>query len=250
MQPLALIGVAVLAGLATWCFLLLGRLRRAQRDARRADSVAARLREELHSERLAARLDPLTGLLNRRAFDTLGAELINRERRTLALMVDLDDFKMINDQLGHAAGDEVLVVVARRLARYAGNDLVARLGGDEFAGLLAVREPADRRLEHVASALADAVAVPMRIAGRIVTVTASVGLVEVQERDRAAACPVTSALRRADAAMYGMKAGRRSSRLLQPELAEIDRWLRRQPWFSPSPTDRVPRREPRTEAGG
>ena len=81
--------------------------------------------------------DPLTNLLNRRAFDNkLDRAIQDAERKgsKLALLfIDLDDFKIVNDQFGHDAGDHVLVQVARRLEECSeGNDFVARFGGDEF----------------------------------------------------------------------------------------------------------------------
>src|SRR5215470_5915464 len=105
--------------------------------ASRAEAEATLLRGELRAERHAARHDPLTGLPNRRTFYQRGAAIVaDPARRPLAvLLLDLDDFKRVNDEFGHATGDEVLVTIARRLAAYAGGNLVARLGGDEFAGL-------------------------------------------------------------------------------------------------------------------
>ncbi len=99
----------------------------------------------LQSQRLelaerTSRLDPLTGLGNRRALDeALERELARhiRYERSLALVVvDLDDFKAVNDTHGHAAGDWVLSVVGRRLTSIRGADAAFRLGGDEFAVLL------------------------------------------------------------------------------------------------------------------
>ena len=88
-----------------------------------------------------AREDPLTGLLNRRSFGETADQTLRAARRTgqatSAIMIDIDLFKPINDQHGHAVGDEVLLVVARRIARGLSNeDLLARYGGEEFAVLL------------------------------------------------------------------------------------------------------------------
>jgi two-component system cell cycle response regulator len=109
---------------------------------------AARMLAELERE---AKQDPLTSLLNRRAFDEL-IDLRSAERASLALLLlDVDHFKSINDGYGHQAGDQVLQVIAQRL-RSAAADVgtgrqssVARIGGDEFAVLLT-----DVRLEQVA----------------------------------------------------------------------------------------------------
>ena len=88
-----------------------------------------------------AREDPLTGLLNRRSFGETAEQTLRTARRTgqatSAIMIDIDLFKPINDQYGHAVGDEVLLVVARRIARGLSNeDLLARYGGEEFVVLL------------------------------------------------------------------------------------------------------------------
>ncbi|HET9649403.1 MAG TPA: GGDEF domain-containing protein [Microlunatus sp.] len=102
-------------------------------------------------EYLAAH-DPLTGLANRREAIDLIAGALARARRSEAivgvLFIDLDGFKQVNDMLGHAAGDELLITVAERMkTRVRGGDVVARLGGDEFLVLI---EP----LDHQASAVA------------------------------------------------------------------------------------------------
>lgn len=88
-----------------------------------------------------AREDPLTGLLNRRSFDEAAAVALNRARREQhafsAIMIDIDRFKPINDEFGHAVGDEVLLVVARRINRgLSDDDLLSRYGGEEFAIVL------------------------------------------------------------------------------------------------------------------
>jgi diguanylate cyclase (GGDEF)-like protein len=200
-DPVALIAGLLTLGCAACCagaaWRVLGR-------ARRAEAEADRLRQELVAERHAAAHDPLTGLPNRRAFYQLGAALVaDPARRPLvAVLLDLDDFKQINDRLGHAAGDEVLITVARRFAAYAGDDLVARLGGDEFAGLLSVPDLDDGWLSCAARELADALAAPMHASGYSVLLTASVGLVPVY-----GPVDLAEAVRRADAAMYRAKSG-------------------------------------------
>src|SRR5919206_2490615 len=106
--------------------------------ARRAEAeLAARAsrHRELVTEaiRLAER-DPLTGLANRRAFDRAMGDMQAAAAPGALVLLDLDNFKQVNDRLGHARGDEVLRDVARELrARVRASDLVARLGGDEFA---------------------------------------------------------------------------------------------------------------------
>jgi diguanylate cyclase (GGDEF)-like protein len=152
----------------------------------------------------------LTGLSNRRAFHHLAAALAADAGRhpLLAVVLDIDDFKQINDRYGHAAGDDVLITVARRFAAFADDDPVARLGGDEFAGLLG----GDRFCaHHAASLLAETLDAPMRVAGHDIVVTTSVGVAPV--RDRAG---LAEALARADAAMYRAKSAGRDGRRVPP----------------------------------
>lgn len=201
MDPLTLaVGVGTVAAAG------LGAGLRMRRRLRRAEATAAGLRRELEAERHAANHDSLTGLLNRRAFYQLGHRLVAdpSQPAIACVVVDLNSFKQINDEFGHSAGDEVLVTVARRLARYGGRgaagNLVARLGGDEFAGLF--RHPATdwALLYPAADDLADLLASPVSVAGRNLLVTASVGAAAVT-RDGGLA----TALAHADSAMYRAK---------------------------------------------
>lgn len=101
------------------------------------DTERVREHEEAHRQSIT---DPLTGLLNRRGFDALaGAELLRARRRgatCVLAFVDLDGLKSVNDRLGHAAGDAILVLAAMLLKKvFRTTDFVARLGGDEFAVL-------------------------------------------------------------------------------------------------------------------
>jgi diguanylate cyclase (GGDEF)-like protein len=110
--------------------------------------VLSALRSRLEGEELLARTDALTHISNRRAFfeaTTLEIERARRTRRPIALaFVDVDDFKDVNDGLGHAQGDALLVVVAQTLrAATRAVDSVGRLGGDEFALLLPETPPAE-----------------------------------------------------------------------------------------------------------
>lgn len=172
------------------------------RRAVRAETEIAVLQAELAAERHAASHDPLTGLPNRRAFHRLAAALLTRadSRPLIAVVLDLDDFKQINDRYGHAAGDQVLINVAQRLSAFAGDDPVARLGGDEFAGLLTAPDIERRWLEHATRRLQNLLAAPIPLHRASVRVTASVGLAPVS-------CPtqLSEALDRADAAMYRAK---------------------------------------------
>ncbi|MCM0678626.1 GGDEF domain-containing protein [Micromonospora phytophila] len=173
-----------------------------RRRAVRAECEIMHLQAELAAERHAASHDPLTGLPNRRAFYRLAAALLTDAagQPLIAVVLDVDDFKQINDRYGHAAGDRVLVSVAERLAAFAGDNLVARLGGDEFAGLLATPSVDRRWIEHATRRLCDTLAAPIPLGGLSVRVTASVGLAPVTGPGQ-----LTEALDRADAAMYRAK---------------------------------------------
>jgi diguanylate cyclase (GGDEF)-like protein/PAS domain S-box-containing protein len=157
--------------------------------------------------------DPLTELPNRILAEEQIELALARARRsdgTVALMfVDLDGFKEVNDQLGHAAGDHLLAGVAARLnSVLRDSDLLARLGGDEFLVLLADL-PADAAVgvENVGGKLLDALREPFDVAGRKLRTGASIG-VSLYPAD---ADDTETLLRHADAAMYQAKAagGRR-----------------------------------------
>ena len=148
------------------------------------------LRDVTPRKALEARLvhqamhDPLTGLPNRPSLMSRIAQALSRVTRgeTVALLVlDLDHFKRINDSWGHAAGDEVLRVVARRLlAAVRGHDTVARLGGDEFVVLLerlATVDEATLVVERIRAALRR----PIALEGRPVSTSATVGLAFAHE---------------------------------------------------------------------
>jgi diguanylate cyclase (GGDEF)-like protein len=143
--------------------------------------------------------DSLTGLANRACFlDRLSAAL-DAPGPVGVLLIDLDDFKPVNDRHGHAAGDAVLTETAARLRAAAGpGDLVARLGGDEFAVLL--DRPAADGLPAVAGGIIGAVGTPCRLPdGSAVTVRASVGAAVAEGGD------ASHLLNLADQAMYRAK---------------------------------------------
>jgi diguanylate cyclase (GGDEF)-like protein len=176
--------------------------------ARIAQAQVASLRSRLVAACHAAEHDALTGLPNRRAFLERGTVLIGDPARhpLVVVVVDLDDFKTVNDEWGHAAGDDVLMTVAHRLAASAPHGLVARLGGDEFAGVWTVSATDDGALRRDADRLAQTLAAPIRAAGRTLTVTASIGLAPLQpKRD------LLESLHIADLAMYRSKTTRRTN---------------------------------------
>ena len=153
--------------------------------------------------------DPLTGLPNRRlALDRLDQAIIRARRHkwlTAVVMVDLDKFKIVNDTLGHSAGDELLCVVASRLrAALRAEDTVGRIGGDEF--ILVLESVSDRAdLSMIAGKLLQAIDEPLILNGCEVQPSASLGIAVFPEDDE----DRDSLLRAADAAMYSAKkAGR------------------------------------------
>jgi diguanylate cyclase (GGDEF)-like protein/PAS domain S-box-containing protein len=145
--------------------------------------------------------DPLTGLPNRTLFLQRLRDLIARGGDEVAvLFVDLDNFKLVNDSLGHGAGDHLLQVVAERMRRVLRpDDIIARFGGDEFAVTIAVGGETGAR--RVADRLASALRAPVELDGRQRYVTASFG---VRSAKTAVADP-EALLRDADAAMYRAK---------------------------------------------
>ena len=182
----------------------------AQDDALRAilsmvSLVTLGLRNSTSRDHLAtqAHTDPLTGLANRSAFGSaLEAALTHAtgELRPAVIFLDLDDFKTVNDTLGHASGDELLRAVADRLRKATRSlDVCARLGGDEFGVLLS--GATDEVAMVVAQRLVDVVATPFTLNGRTATIGASVGLVYVEPGSSA-----EELLRHADTAMYAAKA--------------------------------------------
>ena len=150
--------------------------------------------------------DPLTGLANRALLtDRVEAALASSRRTgrpTVLMLVDLDDFKPINDLRGHDAGDAVLVEVAGRMTRAVREtDTVARLGGDEFAVLL--HDPDPDGLEPYARRLLAAVTAPLLLPDGPATVGASIGIAV----DRTGGRTPAALLKAADDAMYAAKAG-------------------------------------------
>ena len=180
--------------------------------------------EKLQKLEREASEDPLTGLKNRRRFDEdLRAAMARarRERTTGAmLMLDLDHFKEVNDNHGHAAGDRLIVEIAEVLRRRTReSDTLGRLGGDEFAVVLprCSREEALLTAEAIARAIRD-----HQPAGEgVEPVTACVGVAMFGEDPRQGAASVAS---QADAAMYAAKDGGRDSvRFFDPEAVSEER---------------------------
>jgi diguanylate cyclase (GGDEF)-like protein len=159
-------------------------------------------KDRLHHE---ATHDSLTGLANRTLFVDRTAAALRDDTAVnpvAVLFIDLDDFKTINDSLGHQAGDELLVEASARLQRCVRDgDMVARLGGDEFAVLL--RSAVDRNdVVSVARRVLDTLESPMQLTPRTVSVSCSIGIaIDLDESTQ-----VETLLRNADVAMYLSKA--------------------------------------------
>src|ERR687892_509541 len=172
-------------------------------NGRLGDSLSqlTRLKEELRHQ---AFHDHLTGLPNRTLFTERVAYALERQDRAqqslAVLFVDLDDFKTINDSLGHPAGDQVLVTVAERLRRcIRPSDTVARLGGDEFGILLDdMSGPSDALI--AAERIIQALNAPAYLDGQEVSIRASVGITLDTHGEKA-----ETLLRNADVAMYMAK---------------------------------------------
>ena len=150
--------------------------------------------------------DPLTGLPNRSYFVHRLEASLARGRGTVLLFCDLDGFKAVNDLMGHAAGDELLVEVARRLrACVRDGDVVSRFGGDEF--LVICEDTASPGVAaEVCDRIGEAFALPVQLTGGAATVGASVGVVVAAPGDVPDPPAAADALvRRADEAMYAAK---------------------------------------------
>jgi len=150
------------------------------RDVTRERDQRAALRELANELENKAQTDALTGLLNRRGLETALTRELSRARRgghgLCVALVDLDDFKSINDQLGHATGDLVLNGASDRMRRtLRPTDVLARLGGDEFLVLLPESRLAEavRAAERLRLAIADN---PIAVSGRPLKMSASIGV--------------------------------------------------------------------------
>jgi diguanylate cyclase (GGDEF)-like protein len=174
------------------------------------DAHGRRQRQALLEERnqdleRISRVDQLTSLPNRLGLQKFSQQAIERARRQgselMVAFLDVDRFKTINDSLGHAAGDALLVEVARRLRdAVSSTDTVARLGGDEF---VVVSENLNDDIDagHLADRLHRSLAPPMQLNGRQLAVSASIG-VSVYPAD---GDQINTLMRQADMAMYEVK---------------------------------------------
>jgi diguanylate cyclase (GGDEF)-like protein len=175
--------------------------------------------QRLSDARRQAVTDDLTGLGNRRSLFEHGTHRLESASadRLALILIDLNNFKEINDTFGHPAGDELLREIGRRLtARADERDLLVRLGGDEFAVLSRLAAADDGR--EIATAILDRIAEPFAIDGARLLVSASAG---VAERDDGAR--IADLLRRADVAMYAAKGTHTRVAVYDPVLDSLNR---------------------------
>ncbi|WP_458779265.1 putative bifunctional diguanylate cyclase/phosphodiesterase [Arthrobacter sp. D3-16] len=181
-----------------WSFRDVTPRRKAQEQAHQAMLDLAAQAEKL---RTMAFQDPLTGLANRAVFNDGLVDALTEPRLKAVdvLLLDLDDFKEVNDILGHQAGDEMLIEVARRLRGCVPTaDVVARLGGDEFVVLLTACPNPDA----IAACIVRCLHVPVTINGSVLRPSLSLGLASLGQESVGA----SELLRHADIAMYAAKA--------------------------------------------
>ena len=173
--------------------------------------IIARMEEALWSARKQAMRDPLTGLLNRRALVEFGGDAFHRAQSLheplTAVVIDCNDFKKLNDEFGHSAGDHTLQMLARALESETRQmDLVARVGGDEFVILLPGSDEDEARgvMSRVEKAF------EMRVQDAGYATSLSVGLAAAVDGDKI----IDNLLHRADGQMYSQKSKAKSNAYL------------------------------------
>ena len=190
----------------------------------RAELQARRISEE--EARRLADIDPLTGCYNRRSIGPAIEEQLGKARDSggavAVILLDLDNFKQVNDLNGHSVGDRVLQVAAERMAEILPADaLLARLGGDEFACSVPHATSNRDAMEHLAARLIERVARPIEIEGLSIEVTISVGIAgsdTIDAEHRGAAAP-QQIMQKADIAMYqAKKAGKNRYFWFEPSM--------------------------------
>ncbi|MCK0128680.1 EAL domain-containing protein [Erythrobacter sp. F6033] len=173
--------------------------------------ITERKRAEAHARELAE-IDPLTGRLNRRsmaiATDNLREQAMEKGQAVAYAMIDLDNFKQINDMHGHSIGDQVLVSLSERIVSHLPDDaLCARLGGDEFAFVMAYDPNMRSRIDELVIRLFDHVILPFRLESLVIDATMSIGI--ATDHDEAvqnkSVNNAAELMHRADIAMYHAK---------------------------------------------
>ena len=199
-----LVGSTLLLNVALLMFIM-----RRHRDLTR--EVAERRKAERRARELAD-IDPLTGCLNRRSVAPATDQLVgeaNRKKRGVAfVMIDLDDFKQVNDLYGHQAGDEVLRIAAERMRAVLPRDtLLARLGGDEFAIVTSYDRTRPERIDRFVGNLIDDIVRPFPLPNGEVEITMSVGVAADRDDPNQTEQPhdAQALIHKADIAMYEAK---------------------------------------------
>ena len=164
--------------------------------------------------------DALTGLPNRTLLGDRLSQAVLRARRydhwVTVLFVDLDNFKLVNDSLGHNAGDELLKTIAGRMVRCVrATDTVVRLGGDEFVVVLSDQPKSADAISRAVQKIQSAIAEPVRLEGHDLRVTSSIGIANYPDDG----VDADTLMANADAAMYRAKeVGRDNFQFYTPEL--------------------------------
>lgn len=221
-------GIEEIAGLVVGFNRMLGQLLQKDHARREAEE---RLKQQ-------ALVDDLTGLPNRRLFSdrlTQSVAAARRQNRPMALLyIDLDGFKLVNDSLGHAAGDLLLAAVGQRLrSRVRESDTLARIGGDEFA-LILNHISAQQDAHMVAESLLQALVAPFAAAGHELVIGASIGISTFPDHGGKS----EDLLQQADSAMYAAKlSGKNRIVFFSEDLAISDREIRQRLLLSGLPAD-------------
>ncbi len=176
------------------------------------------LQDQLHHQ---AFHDPLTGLANRTLFTQRLREAVEDPATgtVAAMFLDLDDFKSVNDSLGHQVGDDLLKAMTSRFLRCVrAEDVVARVGGDEFAILLAPADHPEELAVEVAERILRAFQLPVEVGHRLIGAGLSIGIATTEHSGRKA----EDLVRDADVAMYEAKAGgKRRYALFNPAMRDV-----------------------------
>lgn len=203
---------AVATGIMSKAQLMVSENKQLEAQLMQSAHVMNQLREEIETIRRESMIDAMTGIANRKQFDSTVQRMVlsaHQDKKPLSLlMVDIDHFKNFNDTFGHQVGDQVLKLVARALKEgVKGRDLPARYGGEEFVVVLPETEL--KAAEIVANALRRAVAekdIINRTTGdRLGKITLSIGAAELRRGEKPA-----SIIERADTALYSAKGSGRN----------------------------------------